>query len=91
MRLETFESPINRLGFVLLTFSVALCLIAFFVSYRSYYDIGWNRLAYLLLDSSTVWQQHLFKFGFFGVLVGSMMAWNFVDLVKRVYKWVRKT
>lgn len=90
MSFETFESPINRLGFVLLVLSMTLCLVAFFVTYQSFYEIGMRRIAYLLLDSSTAWQQSVFKFGFFGAVIGAMLAWNFLGALKRIYKWVVK-
>lgn len=90
MILHKFESPVSRLGFVLFCASIILCMVAFFVSYRSYYDVGLNRLAYLLLDSSGVWQQSVFKFGFFGALVGAALAWNLLSALKRLYSWVVK-
>lgn len=90
MSLEKFESPVNRLGFVVVILSLALCLIAFFVTYQSYYEIGLRRLAYLLLDSSSVWQQSVFKFGFVGSLLGATLAWNFLGYVKRIYSWIVK-
>ncbi len=90
MSLEKFESPVNRLGFVVVILSIALCLVAFFVTYQSYYEIGLRRVAYLLLDSSSVWQQSVFKLGFFGSLIGAMLAWNFLGYVKRIYNWIVK-
>ncbi|VVQ29765.1 hypothetical protein PS943_01494 [Pseudomonas fluorescens] len=91
MNLQKFEKPINRFGFVVFCVSMVLCLIAFFVSYRSYYSLSLERLAYLILDSSTTWQQTLFKLGCAGAFIGAAFTWNYLDKAKRVYQWVVKT
>jgi hypothetical protein len=90
MNFQSFEKPVNRFGFVVFCVSVALCLIAFLVSYRSYYSLSLERLAYLFLDSSTTWQQTVFKLGVAGAFVGAALTWNYFDKVKRVYQWVVK-
>lgn len=88
MSLKKFESPVKRFGFVVFCLSSALCLIAFFVTYKTYYEIGFYRLAYLIFDSADIWQQTAFKIGLAGVAVGSAMAWDFLSIAKRLYKWV---
>lgn len=60
----------------------------FFISYGSYYDVGMRRLAYLFFDSSNDWQQTVFKLGITGAVIGAALAWNYLDSVKRIYKWV---
>lgn len=85
-----FEKPINRLGFVIFCVSVACCLLAFFVTYRTYFSISWAWVAHLVLDESREWQQSLFKLGLAGAAVGAALAWNFLEQVKRVYRWVAK-
>ena len=90
MSVQKFESPSKRLGFVVFCFSVALCIVAFLVTYRTYYGIGFYRLAYLIFDRSNDWQQTAFRAGLVGASVGAAVAWDLSSIVKRIYKWVKK-
>jgi hypothetical protein len=89
MNLKKLEKPVNRFGFILFCLSLGLCLIAFLTTYKTYHHIGVYRLGYLILDESRDWQQTMFKFGLVGVAIGSTLAWNYLDTLKRLYKWVR--
>lgn len=42
-----FATPLNRLGFVIFCGSMALCLIAFSITYQTYYDVSLRWLAHL--------------------------------------------
>lgn len=90
MSLQKFESPAKRLGFVVFCFSTALCLVAFLVTYQSFHDIGFYRLAYLIFDRATTWQHTAFQIGLVGVLIGAALAWDLFSTATRVYKWVKK-
>ena len=85
---KKFESPLERLGVVIFCLSSALCLIAFMITYKTNYEIGFYWLAHLIMDSSDQWQQTAFKLGLVGVIVGAALAWNYASIVKRLYKWV---
>lgn len=90
MSVKNFESPASRLGFVVFCFSSALCLVAFVVTYESFHDVSFYRLAYLIFDRSIHWQQTAFKIGLAGVVVGAALAWDFLSFAKRVYDWIKK-
>ena len=88
MKGKKFESPVKRLGFVIFCLSSALCLVAFLITYKTYYDIGFYWLAHLIFDGSDQWQQTAFKLGLVGAIVGAALAWDYASVVKRLYKWV---
>ncbi|WP_407729464.1 hypothetical protein ACJJU9_21375 [Pseudomonas helleri] len=90
MIVKKFESPTKRLGFVVFCLSAAFCIIAFLVTYHSYYGVGLNRLGFLVFDRSTDWQQTVFRIGLAGVAIGAALAWDFLSAAKRIYKWVKK-
>jgi hypothetical protein len=89
MNLKKLEKPVNRFGFILFCLSLGLCLIAFLITYRTHYSLDAYWLGHLVLDESHDWQQTVFKFGLVGVAIGSTLAWNYLDNLKRLYKWVR--
>lgn len=85
-----FATPLNRLGFVIFCGPMALCLIAFSITYQTYYDVSLRWLAQLLLDASNHWQQTVFRFGLTGAVIGAVLAWDLLSTVKRVYVWIVK-
>ncbi|MEE8873090.1 hypothetical protein [Pseudomonas helleri] len=90
MIVQKFESPTKRLGFVVFCLSTALCIIAFLVTYQTYYGVGLYRLGYLVFDRSSDWQQTAFRIGLAGAAIGAALAWDFLSAAKRIYKWVKK-
>lgn len=90
MILKKLEKPINRFGFVLFCFSLGLCFFAYLFTYKTGYSSGLKWLGYLALDSSYRWQQTVFRLGLAGAFVGAILAWNLLDFVKRIDKWVRR-
>jgi hypothetical protein len=90
MATTTFERPINRLGFVLLCVSLLACGAAFLVTYRTNHSLSFEWLGHLLLESGYMWQQSLFKIGFFGALLGAALAWNLFHQARKVVTWVTK-
>lgn len=88
MNEKKFETAVNRLGFVLFCTSIFLCVIAFSITYRTYYSPDLRWLAHLVLDSSNEWQQTVFKFGLVGGFIGAALAWDYLSIVKRIYRWV---
>ncbi|MGF6108985.1 hypothetical protein [Pseudomonas frederiksbergensis] len=90
MILKKLETPLNKLGFVVFCLSAGLCLVAYLVTYKTYYSYNANWLGHLVLEESREWQQTAFKLGLAGVAIGATLAWNYLELVKRVYHWVWK-
>ncbi len=90
MMFKKLETPTNKLGFVVFCLSLGLCVFAFLVTYRTYYHYDGYWLAHLVFDQSYQWQQTTFKFGLAGAAIGATLAWNYLELVKRVYHWVWK-
>lgn len=91
MNHKRFETPVNRLGFVLFCVSMFLCIVAFSITYRTLYSPDLRWLAHLVLDSSSEWQQTVFKLGLIGGFIGAALAWNYLSVVKRICRWVMKT
>jgi len=88
--LKKLETPTNKLGFVLFCLSLAVCIFAFLVTYRTNSNYDAYRLAHLVFDQAYEWQQTSFKLGLVGIVIGATLAWNYLELVRRVYHWVWK-
>ncbi|WP_150800849.1 hypothetical protein [Pseudomonas fluorescens] len=90
MELKKFKTPINRLGFVFLCLSCVLCLIAYLGTYGTGHNgFGFAGIKRLLFDRVYSWHQTTFRFGLAGIVLGAVLAWDFVVYINRVWKWVR--
>lgn len=86
--LSNLKTPLNRFGFVLICFSLALCFGAWLINYGTHFaGIGW--VAHLTLDRVSSWQQLAFRTGLAGALAGAILAYNLLSSVKRVLYWVK--
>ncbi|MFY1029123.1 hypothetical protein [Pseudomonas asiatica] len=88
LRLRT---PLNRIGFTLLCFGLALVVVSFLFSYERY---GWAGrqfadLETLFLDRAHRWWQTGIRYGSGIAVVGAWLAWAYEPTGGRLLRWIK--